>query len=91
MIHFYTNYPSLPFIANIFYDKAYLDNQFNLKADVSQLTEFVTTGCLNTNYTPSVELSADYYKKTDIDNMLFSYSTGSYVDYYFYNKTETDN
>ena len=38
----------------------------------------------------SVELSTDHYKKTDIDNMLLYYSTGSYVDYNFYTQTETD-
>ena len=38
----------------------------------------------------SVELSTDYFKKTGIDNMLLSYSTGSYVDYNFYTRTETD-
>ena len=86
----YTNYPSLTFLVDN-YDKAYLGNQFNLKADVSQLTEFATTDYLNTNYTNSVEISTSCYKKTDMDNMLLSYSTGSYVDYNFYNKTETGN
>ena len=86
----YTNFPSLSFIADNVYDKAYLDNQFSLNADVSQLPEFVTTDYLNTNYTNSVETPTDYYKKTDIDDMLLSYSTGSYVDYNFYTKAETD-
>ena len=72
------------------YDKAYLDNQFSLKADVSQLTKFVTTDYLTSKYTNSVETSTYYYKKTDIDNMLLSYSTGSYVGYNFHTKTETD-
>ena len=84
----YTIYPSLTFLVDNFYDKAYLGNQFSLKADVSQLTEFVTTDYSNINYTNSVEISTYYYKKTDIDNMLLSYSTGSYVGYDFYNKTE---
>ena len=47
----YTNYPSLSFIAGNCYDRTYLDNQFSLNADVSQLTEFVATGYLHTNYT----------------------------------------
>ena len=38
-----------------------------------------------------MEISTDYYKKADIDNMLLSYSTGAYVDYNLYNKTETCN
>ena len=45
----YTSRPSLSFIADNFYDKAYLDNQFSSKAEVSQLTELVTTVFLNTN------------------------------------------
>ena len=87
----YTNYASLSFTACNSYDTAYLDNQFSLKADVSQLTEFVTTDYLNTNYTNSVEISTVCYKGTDIDNMLLSYSAGSYVGYNFYNRTETGN
>ena len=86
----YTNYSSLSFIADNFYDKSYLDNQCSLKADVSQLIEFVTTDNLNTNYNNSVEISINYDKKTDIDNFILSYRTGSYVDYNFYTKTETD-
>ena len=87
----YTNCPSLSFTADNSYGKACLDNQFSLNAGVSQLTEFVTTDYLNSNYINSVEISTDYYKKTDIDNMLLSCSTGSYVDYNFCTKTETGN
>ena len=85
------NYASITPLVNNFYDKTHLDNQFSLKTDVSQLTEFVTTDYLTTKYTNSVEISTGYYKKTDIDNILLSYSTGSSVDYNFYTKTETDN
>ena len=70
--------------------KAYLDNEFKLQADVSQLTEFVATDYLNMNYNSSVEISTGYYKKADNDNMFLSCSTGSYVDYIFYTKAETD-
>ena len=73
------------------YDKTYLDNQFNLKADVSQLTVRVTTDYLTTKYNNSVDLSTYYYNKTETCNMLPSYSTGSYDDYNFYTKTDTDN
>ena len=86
-----TNYTRLSFIAGTFYDKPCVYNKFSLKADVSQSTEFVTTDYLNTNYTNSVEISTYYYKNTDIDNMVLSYSTGSCVDYNFYNKTGTCN
>ena len=72
------------------YGKTYLGNQFSLKADVSQSTEFVTTAYLTTKCINSVEIPTYYYKKTDIFNMLLSYSTGSYVGYNFYTKTETD-
>ena len=40
-------------------------------------------------YTNSVDLAIDCYKKADIDNMLLSYSTGSYVDYNLANKVST--
>ena len=71
-----------------FYDKPYLDNQFSLKADASTT---VTNDYLTTNYTNTVDLTSVYYKKTGIDTMLLSYSTGSFVDANLYNKTDTDN
>ena len=77
------NYASTTPLVDIFYDNAYLNNQFSLKANVSQLTELVATDYLTTKHTNSVKLSTNYYKKTDIDNMLLSYSAGSYVDYTF--------
>ena len=83
------NYASISLLDGNFYDKAYLDNQFSLKADVSELTSLVTTDYLELKYTNSVDLTIDYYKKTDIDNMLLSYSTGSYVDYNLANKVST--
>ena len=83
------NYATIIFLVGNFYDKTYLDNQFSLKADVSQLTGLVSTDCLDLKYTNSVDLTTDYYKKTDIDNMLLSYSTGSYVGYNLANKVST--
>ena len=83
-------YAGITLFVDIFYDKAYLDNRFSLKADVSQITELVTTGCSTAKYTNSVELPTGYYKKTDIDSVLLYYSTGSYVGYNFYTKPETD-
>ena len=77
------NYASISFIVDNCYGETYLDNQIILKAYVSQLTELVTTDYLTTKYTNSVELWTDYYKKTDIDTMFLSYSTGSYVGYNF--------
>ena len=84
------NYASITLLVDNFYDETYLDNQFSVKAGVSQLTELVTTDYLTTEYTNSVDLSTDYYDKTETDNMLLSYTTGSYVDYNFYTETETD-
>ena len=84
------NYASIPLLYGTFYDKAYLDSQSSLKADVSELTSLVTTEYLITTYTNSVDLSTHYYNKTETDNMLLPYCTGSYVDDNFYTKTETD-
>ena len=85
------NYAGITLLVDSFYDKTYLDNQFSLKADVSQLTELVTTDYLTAKYINSVDLSTDCYKKAETDNMLLYYSTGSYVDYNLYTKTDTDN
>ena len=82
------NYASLTLICDIFYDKLYVDNQFSLKADASNS---VTTNYLTTNYTNTVDLPSVYYNKTETGNMLLSYSTGSYVGYNLYTKTDTDN
>ena len=43
----------------------------------------------NTFISPT-QTGALYNNKTETDNMLLYYSTGSYVDYTFYTKTETD-
>ena len=85
------NCGSMTFLVDNFYDKTYLDNQFSLKADVPQLTELVTTDYLTTKCINIVDLSTYYYKKTETDNMLLYYSTGSYVDYNVCTKTDTDN
>ena len=55
------NYASTTLLVDNFYDKANSDNKFSLKANVSQSTEFATTGYLTTKYTNSVELSTNYY------------------------------
>ena len=83
------NYASITLIDDNFYDKACLDNQFSLKADVSQLTCLETSGYLELKYTNGVDLTTGYHKKTDIGTMLLSYSTGSYVDYNLANKVPT--
>ena len=82
------NYASLTLLGDNFYDDVYLDNQFSLKADAPNT---VTTNYLTINYTNTVGLTSVYYNKAETGNMLLSYSTGSYVDYNFYTKTDTDN
>ena len=55
------NYASISLIGCNSYDnKTYLNNQFSLKADASQLTELFTTKYLTTKYINSVDLSTDY-------------------------------
>ena len=49
----------------------------------------VTTDHLELNYTNSDDLTIDYYREPDIDNMLLSYSTGSHVDCNLANKVST--
>ena len=48
------NYATIALPGDNFYDKAYLDNQFSLKADVSQLTGLAPTDYLESRYTNSV-------------------------------------
>ena len=78
------NYASITLLVGNFYGGTYLDNQFSLKTDVSQLTELVTTGYLTMEYINSVDLSTYCYNEAETANMLLSYSTGSYVGYNFY-------
>ena len=53
-------YAAITFLFGNFYDKAYLDNQFSFKADVSQLKGSVSTDYLESKYTHSVGLFANY-------------------------------
>ena len=45
---------------------------------------------IDSTFISSTQAGALYYNKAETDNMLLSYSTGSYVDYNFCTKTETD-
>ena len=83
------NYATIAFIVDNLYGKTYLDNQSSLNADVSELTSLVTADYLELEYTNNVDLTIDCYKKADIDNVIFSSSTGSYVDYNLANKVST--
>ena len=53
------NYASISLLNGNFYDKTYLDNQFSLKADLSELTSLVTTDYLELNCTSSDDLTID--------------------------------
>ena len=57
------NYASITLLVDSLCDKTYSYNQVSLKADVSQLTEFVTTDYLTAKHTNSLELPTYYYKK----------------------------
>ena len=54
------------------------------------LITFIANFTLITHFLPSTQTGTLYYNKTETGNMLLSQSTGSYVDYTFYTKTETD-
>ena len=54
---FMNNYASISLLDGSFYDKADLDNQFSLKADVSELTSLVTTDYLESKYTNRIDLT----------------------------------
>ena len=64
------NCATIALLVDNFYDKAYLDNQFSLKADVSQLTGLVSTDYLDLKYTNSVDLFTNHYNKIEIGNLL---------------------
>ena len=64
------NYATITLLGDNFYDKAYLDNQFSLTADVSRLAGLVPTGYLELKYTNSVDLTTDYYNKIETGNLL---------------------
>ena len=45
---------------------------------------------IDNTFISSTQTGALFYNKTETGNMLLSFSTGSYVDYSFHTKTETD-
>ena len=45
---------------------------------------------IDNTFISSTQTGTLYYNKAETDNMLLSYSTGSYAGYNFYTKTETD-
>ena len=64
------SYASITLLSAISYGKAYLDNQFSLKADVSQLSDLVNFGYLHLKYSNSVQISENYYNKAETGNLF---------------------
>ena len=66
---------------------------------INSLNNYATIAFLGYNFYDKLYLdnqfslkanASNHYNKTETDNMLLSYSTGSYVDFNFYNKSDTD-
>ena len=97
------NYAGISFVIDNFYSKTEIDttlSDYYIKPEIdttlslyspkSQILNFYSKLYIdNTFITPS-QTGSLYYNKTETDNMLLSYSTGSYVDDTFYSKTATD-
>ena len=78
-------------IGDSYYTKPEIDTTLNLYSPPAQiLSNFYSKLYIDNTLTPSTETGALYYNKTETGNMLLSYSTGSYVDYTFCTKAETD-
>ena len=73
------------------YTKSEIDTTLNLYQPSAQI---LITSCsklyIDNTFLPSTQTGVLHYNKAETDNMLLSYSTGSYVDYNFYTKAETD-
>ena len=72
--------------------KSEIDTTLSLYSPTAQ----ILSHCYSKLYIVNTSISSAqtgtlYYNKAETGNMLLSYSTGSYVDYTFYTKTETDN
>ena len=74
-----------------YYTKSGIDTTLNLYSPPAQiLSNLYSELHIDNAFISSTQAGALYYNKTETDNMLLSYSTGSYVDYTFCTKTETD-
>ena len=85
----HTNYPSLSFIADMFYSKAEIDSTYTTPAQLH--TDFyskVKTHLIFDTYTTTTQLYDGCYNKTYIDNVL---STSTQAETLYYNNTDTDN
>ena len=68
-----------------------IDTTLNLYSPSAQiLSSCYRKLYIDNTFISSTQTGGLYYNRTETDNMLLSYSTGSYVGYTFYTKTETD-
>ena len=89
-----SDYTTSTQIDDPYYTKSEIDTTVNLYSPSAQiLNMFYSKLHIDNTFISSAQTGtrALYYNKTETDNMLLSYSTGSYVDYSFYNKTDTGN
>ena len=73
------------------YTKSEIDTTLRLYSPSAQILSICYSKLyIDNTFISPTETGALYYNKTGTGNMLLSYSTGSYVDYTFYTKTQTD-
>ena len=74
-------------LSDSYYTKTEIDTTINLYPPTAQiLSNFYSKLFIDTTFLSSTQAGTLYYNKPETDNMLSPYSTGSYVDYTFYNK-----
>ena len=66
-----------------------IDATLNLYSPTAQILNDFSKLYIDNTFLSSAQTGTLYYNKAETDNMLLSYSTGSYVDYTFYTKTDT--
>ena len=75
-----------------YHNKTEIGTTLNLYSPSAQkLNNFYSKLYIDSTFLSPAQTGTLCYNKTETDNMLLSYSTGSYVDYNFNNKTDTDN
>ena len=74
-----------------YYTKSEIDTTLNLYSPPAQILNICHSKLyIDNTFIPATQTGTLYYNKTETGNMILSYSTGSYVDYNLYTKTETD-
>ena len=78
-------------LSDSYYTKSEIDTTLNLYPPAAQiLSNFYSKLYIDNTFVSSTQTGALYYNKIETGNMRLYYSTGSFVDYTFYSKTETD-